>query len=140
MNSLNALFFPPAPDSPPSDISSVSSPYGLIIHWDTPSHPSGVITQYTLYIDYRNGSEIVQVTFNSAVHWFNFTGLSPYQTVLVAMSASTGVGEGVRSGYIAYTTQETGVCVCVPYLSCWVFIVRNDLLSTNYSCAELHGV
>ena len=105
------LSLPIAPDSPPSDISSpIDSPYHLSIVWAEPARPNGVITQYTVYIDYRNNSGIVQVTFNSVIHSFNLTGLSPYQTVLVAMSASTRVGEGVRSGYIAYTTQETGEC------------------------------
>ena len=106
------LFFPLAPDTPPSDIVvNVVSPYSVSCSWDVPSLPSGVITGYTLYINYRDGNDSVLVPLDSTASSYDITGLSPFQTILIAMSASTAVGEGARSAYVSYTTQETGVGV-----------------------------
>ena len=68
-----------------------------------------MITGYTLYIDYRDDNDSVQVPLDSTARSYDITGLNPFQTILVAMSVSTTVGEGARSACISYTTQETGV-------------------------------
>ncbi len=103
-----------APDTPPRDISAnLNDPYHILVTWDTPTHPSGVITGYTLYILYERDGTPTPIVLGPNERSYDITGLNPYQTVFVAMAASTVVGEGAASGYVAYTTMQTGEWVCV---------------------------
>ena len=75
--------------------------------WSIPELPNGVITRYTLYVDYKNGT-IVGLPFDSTVTDFVITGLSPYQLVGVFLSASTNVGMGPNSTTEDVRTGQTG--------------------------------
>ena len=70
--------------------------------------PNGIITHYTLYINYTNGSEISNKTVESQFISYLLDGLTPYQLVGVSMSATTGGGEGPQSDYVYNTTEQTG--------------------------------
>ena len=69
----------------------------------SPVEPNGVITHYTLYTDYQNGSVTVSTT-SATVH--TLSPLRPYQTVSVEVSANTSVGEGPRTTSGRFTTDE----------------------------------
>lgn len=75
--------------------------------WSAPDAPNGVLTQYTLYVDFLNGS-VVPLNFNPSVSSYVITGLTPYQSVRVALSASTNVGMGPNSTTETVTTAQTG--------------------------------
>ena len=70
--------------------------------------PNGIITHYTLYINYTNGSEISTRTVDSQLRQILLEGLRPHQQVGVSISASTGGGEGPQSDYVYNTTEQTG--------------------------------
>ena len=70
--------------------------------------PNGIITHYTLYINYTNGSEISTRTVDSQLKLLLLEGLRPHQQVGVSISASTVGGEGPQSDYVYNTTEQTG--------------------------------
>ena len=47
--------------------------------------PNGIITHYTLYINYTNGSEISNKTVDSQFKPYFLNGVTPYQLVGVSM-------------------------------------------------------
>ena len=84
------------PGTPPTITTfNVSSPYFVLVEWDPPSTPKGVITHYNLYVDYENGSNDTFIVEGQATV-YNITDLIPFQFVSVEMSANTSVGEGPR--------------------------------------------
>ena len=88
-------------------MTNVSS-HALLIEWSPPSVPNGIITAYTIYIDYNNGtSEVERATAGSAASYL-LEGLSPFQLVGVQMRASTSVGEGPRSNTTDGRTNPAG--------------------------------
>ena len=102
-------FFPAVPGGTPTGIlvTNVSS-HALLIKWSPPSVPNGIITAYTIYIDYNNGtSEDERATAGSAASYL-LEGLSPFQLVGVQMRASTSVGEGPRSNTTDGRTNPAG--------------------------------
>ena len=80
----------------------------LLIQWEPPLIPNGIITHYTLYINYTNGSEISTRIVDSQFTLYILERLSPYQEVGVSISATTGGGEGPRSHYLYNTTKRKG--------------------------------
>ena len=107
---LHNVFFPTVPGGAPTGIlvTNVSS-HALLIMWSPPSVPNGIITAYTVYIDYNNGtSEAERVTAGSASSYL-LEGLSPFQLVGVQMAANTSVGEGPRSNTTDGRTNPTGI-------------------------------
>ncbi len=105
---------PSVPDTPPRDISAdLTSPYHILVTWDTPTHPSGVITGYTLNIQYERNGDTTPIVLGPNERSYDVTDLKPYQTIFVTITASTIVGEGVASGYLSYTTMQTGEWACV---------------------------
>ena len=86
----------------------VNDAFSLLIQWEPPLIPNGIITHYTLYINYTNGSEISTRTIDSQFTLYLLEGLTPYQEVGVSISATTGGGEGPQSDYVYNTTEQTG--------------------------------
>ena len=70
--------------------------------------PNGVITDYTLYINYTNGSEISTRTIDSQFTLYLLEGLTPYQQVGVSLSATNSGGEGPQSDYVYNITEQSG--------------------------------
>ena len=70
--------------------------------------PNGIITHYTLYINYSNGSEISTRTVDSQFRLYLLAGLMPYLQVGISISATTSRGEGPQSDYVYNTTEQTG--------------------------------
>ena len=102
--SISFLFNLLAPDSPPQDLSLDSSTStSLTVSWSPPAQPNGLITHYTLYADYGDGSTATPTTMDSM---FTISSLKPYQTVSVQVSASTSVGEGPRTETVEFTTDQ----------------------------------
>ena len=84
------------------------STHALLITWSPPSVPNGIITAYTIYINYHNSSsEAERATAGSASSYI-LEGLSPFQLVGVQLTASTSVGEGPRSNTTDGRTNPTG--------------------------------
>ena len=95
-------------DSPVNVSVVVSDAFSLLIQWEPPLIPNGIITHYTLYINYTNGSEISTRIVDSQFTLYLLEGLMPYQEVGVSISATTGGGEGPHSDYFYNTTEQTG--------------------------------
>ena len=83
------------------------SAYALLIEWDPPLIPNGIITLYTIYADYYSGSGVA-IDVSAASRSYKLEGLSPHQLVGINMSASTIVGEGPVSSIIAERTSQSG--------------------------------
>ena len=95
-------------DSPNNVSIIVNDAFFLLIQWEPPLIPNGIITHYTLYINYTNGSEISTRTVDSQFTLYLLEGLTPYQDVEVSISATTGGGEGPQSNNVYSTTEQTG--------------------------------
>jgi len=85
------------PADPPANVSITNtSAYSLFIEWDPPNTPNGIIVNYTIYLDYNNGTTDVRITdFNTTEYLLE--GLSPHQLVGVEITANTSIGEGPNS-------------------------------------------
>ena len=97
-----------APESPPIEIIfDTEYPHNVSVQWSPPRLPNGIITRYTLYIGYENGS--VDVFYaNGQSSSYNISNLLPYQIISVEIAASTSVGEGPRTyKYEVRTAQDS---------------------------------
>lgn len=96
----------PVPGGPPTTFAILaSSPYNAIISWTPPTVPNGIITHYTIYIDFGNGSTVT-VYPQSADRQFNLTYLSPFQNVTARVTAFTMIGEGPPTVFRQTVTFE----------------------------------
>ena len=111
-NCLKALFILTIiePDDAPTNITLVGvDSTSLLAGWQLPTTPNGIVTHYTLYINYTNGSKIFIKVVESQFSLYLIEGLSPYQLVSVSISATTLGGEGPLSSTVYNTTHETGL-------------------------------
>lgn len=83
------------------------------MQWDPPRAPNGIITQYTLYIGYENGTVDVFYT-NGETRSFNITNLYPFQIISIDISASTRIGEGPLAPRIEVQTAQA----CKTFTDC----------------------
>lgn len=83
-----------------------STSFSLLIEWLPPTVPNGIITHYTLYINYSNGSEIVNIIVDGQFNLYLLENLFSQQLIGVSMSASTEEGEGPNSNYILNTVRS----------------------------------
>ena len=106
----HATLFILEPDDAPTNITLVGvDSTSLLAGWQLPTTPNGIVTHYTLYINYTNGSKIFIKVVESQFSLYLIEGLSPYQLVGVSISATTMGGEGPLSSTVYNTTHETGL-------------------------------
>ena len=84
------------------------SAYAVFIEWEPPLAPNGIITLYTIYTNYNNGTSD-QFSLNSMERSYKLSGLSPHQLIGISISASTIVGEGPLSPVISERTSQAGM-------------------------------
>ena len=102
------------PGSPPKNVSVYTvSPFAVKIEWNTPATPNGVITNYTVYNS--TGDRVASV--GGSQRNFVYSGLSPFESVGICVSASTAIGEGPKSAVVSNRTTETGPPIfnVIPY-------------------------
>ena len=78
----------------------------MLLEWDPPRVPNGVITAYNIYVDYENGTNDT-FTVIGQVTKYNITDLLPYQVVSVEISANTSIGEGPHCPKVMDQTAQT---------------------------------
>ncbi|KAM9028993.1 phosphatidylinositol phosphatase PTPRQ isoform 2-T2 [Ara ararauna] len=93
------------PDSAPENITyrNISS-MEIELSFFPPSIPNGVIQTYTIYLKSTNGAE--QRIINTTLVTLRITDLKKYAEYTVQVSASTTVGEGLRSSPLHILTDE----------------------------------
>ena len=96
-------------DAPQNLTARNQSIYAILIEWQSPTIPNGIITLYTIYADYNNGSNETTFMTNSTERSFILDGLTPYQLIGVNMSASTIIGEGPVTMKIYERTSQSGI-------------------------------
>ena len=84
-----------------------TSAYSLFIEWEPPNTPNGIIVNYTIYLDYNNGTTDIRIT-DSNTNEYLLEGLSPHQLVGVEMTANTSIGEGPTSAIQEIRTHQAG--------------------------------
>ena len=90
--------------TPPLNVSVLGfSSSAVLIKWLPPTHPNGIITGYTLYIDYPNNS-ISTVTISRELSLYFIEGLETNQNVAVSVSAATIIGNGLQSDTVSDET------------------------------------
>lgn len=95
-----------APQDSPQGLAVVSSgAFFLQLSWSPPSQANGIITHYTLTVEFSNGSDPLVVEIGSDQLTFNVSGLSPYQMISVTLSASTTAGEGPTVANTFFTDE-----------------------------------
>ena len=85
------------------------SSHALLIEWSPPDIPNGVITAYTIYINYNNRTSVAERVVDGSTLNYTLDYLSPHQLVSVQMTANTSVGEGPRSIIADGRTDPTGI-------------------------------
>jgi len=89
---------PSVPDGAPVGITVTNiSSHALLIKWSPPDVPNGVITAYTIYINYNNGTSVAERVMDGSMLNYTLDNLSTFQLVSIQMTANTSVGEGPRS-------------------------------------------
>lgn len=83
-----------------------NSPYNVTLTWTTPTRPNGVVTHYSIYLDYNNGSTAT-IYPGGADREYVLDNLSPFQTITARLSAHTVIGEGPSSVARQAVTFET---------------------------------
>ncbi|XP_075352394.1 phosphatidylinositol phosphatase PTPRQ [Mycteria americana] len=93
------------PDSAPENITyrNISS-MEIELSFFPPSIPNGIIQTYTIYLKRTNGTE--QRVINTTLLTLRITDLKKYTEYTVEVSASTTVGEGLRSAPLRILTDE----------------------------------
>ena len=84
-----------------------TSAYSLFIEWEPPYTPNGIIVNYTIYLDYNNGTTDLRIT-DFDTNDYLLEELSPHQLVGVEMTANTSIGEGPRSVIQEIRTHQAG--------------------------------
>ncbi len=96
-----------APSSPPDDYSIINrTPFSLKFQWNLPVIPNGPIINYTLIVDYNNGTNIT-LSLGVASLSYTLSGLMPYQLINATISASTIEGPGPQSQLSDRTLQDS---------------------------------
>ncbi|XP_017659741.1 PREDICTED: phosphatidylinositol phosphatase PTPRQ [Lepidothrix coronata] len=93
------------PDSAPENITyrNISS-MEIELSFFPPSIPNGIIQAYTIYLNRTNGIE--QKVINTTFLTLRITDLNKYTEYTVEVSASTRMGEGLRSSPLHILTDE----------------------------------
>ncbi|XP_068855760.1 phosphatidylinositol phosphatase PTPRQ isoform X3 [Aphelocoma coerulescens] len=93
------------PDSAPENITyrNISS-MEIELSFFPPSIPNGIVQTYTIYLTRTNGTE--QRVINTTLLTLRITDLNKYTEYTVEVSASTAIGEGVRSSPLHILTDE----------------------------------
>ncbi|XP_052630621.1 phosphatidylinositol phosphatase PTPRQ isoform X1 [Harpia harpyja] len=93
------------PDSAPENITyrNISS-MEIELSFYPPSIPNGIIQTYTIYLKRTNGTE--QRVINTTLLTLRITDLMKYTEYTVEVSASTTMGEGLRSSPLHILTDE----------------------------------
>uniref|UniRef100_A0A8B9MZK4 Phosphatidylinositol phosphatase PTPRQ n=1 Tax=Accipiter nisus TaxID=211598 RepID=A0A8B9MZK4_9AVES len=93
------------PDSAPENITyrNISS-MEIELSFYPPSIPNGIIQTYTIYVKRTNGTE--QRVINTTLLTLRITDLMKYTEYTVEVSASTTMGEGLRSSPLHILTDE----------------------------------
>ncbi|XP_027521561.1 phosphatidylinositol phosphatase PTPRQ isoform X4 [Corapipo altera] len=93
------------PDSAPENITyrNISS-MEIELSFFPPSIPNGIIQTYTIYLKRTNGTE--QKVINTTLLTLRITDLNKYTEYTVELSASTRMGEGLRSSPLHILTDE----------------------------------
>lgn len=98
------------PEDAPANVRVTgSSPSSVFVTWIPPSAQNGIISSYSLYINFTDGSPVVIRQSNSASTNYTVTSLQPYQLVTVQISASTEAGEGPASEVVPGRAREQGM-------------------------------
>ena len=63
-------------DPPTSIVVTNTSAYSLFIEWEPPYTPNGIIVNYTMYLDYNNGTTDIRITDSNTTEYL-LEGLSP---------------------------------------------------------------
>ena len=107
---------PGAPQSPDAE-KVPGSPNELVISWDPPTEPNGIITSYKVYCyDSEDGPDSVNTTTSEAVSTIvsssdaseaTVPGLTPYAYYSCYVTATTSIGEGDISDSTRARTDES---------------------------------
>ena len=114
-NSNNFLILAVPGDPPTSIVVTNTSAYSLFIEWEPPYTPNGIIVNYTIYLDYNNGTTDIRITDYNTNEYL-LEGLSPHQLVGVEMTANTSIGEGPTSAIEETRTHQAGKKCFQSYL------------------------
>jgi hypothetical protein len=92
------------PSTPPENVTVVAvSPFAVEVEWEPPATPNGVVIHYNVYTSHG----VLVDTVNSSQRNYVYSGLTPYQSVSVCVSANTSVGEGPKSQPVTARTRES---------------------------------
>ena len=144
----------PSEPQSPNTYQIRDSPTELLVSWDSPLEPNGIITSYRVYCyethDSSGGGESdlieeLAINFTTAVVPGNtteavVTELTPYTFYACYVTANTSVGEGNASDSDSARTDESGNCVTMDnfnmlYICCFFLLLFSPSNSSrNYKC------
>jgi len=77
----------------------------LVVYWESPSNPSGIITAYML--TYNN----MTISTNGNDTMYTIMGLDPFTNYTISVTACTDDGCGSQTDVVIGTTAEEGTYV-----------------------------
>lgn len=110
---------------PQSFTAMPKSPSSVMLQWAPPDPPNGFITNFTIYINYTNGSGIDVRTVSGDISFYLLQSLVPHQLVGISISASNVVGEGPKTETIFIRTLQDSKlykifnCIYLCFYSSW---------------------
>ena len=115
-----------APAGPPVNVRvEDANSYSVLVQWLPPEVPNGIITHYSIYINYTNGTHHKKQVCGE-ISLYLLEELMPHQMVGIRVSASTIAGEGPLSVEKTTRTNETGLynkhsTVAIVMKYCYLF-------------------
>jgi hypothetical protein len=85
----------------------------IMVSWQSPSQPNGIVTQYSVLLD---GNQVFTTSLNSTLS-AQLQGLKPNQFYSVSLVACTGVG----------CTESSSSSVLTPKTSMLTFVICTDI-------------
>ena len=105
----------------------------LIVMWDPPSNPEGIITTYMVIYN----TIIIDTASNDTT--YTITGLDPYTNYSVTVIACTDNDCGDESEAVIGTTEEEGINVILYHVLCNNITTFDISVSILISCVVLNS-
>ena len=106
------------------------SPTTILITWSPPpvSMHNGVLTGYVIRATDIDSQMVIQLTLSSSVNNYTISSLNPFSNYLCTVATKTSAGLGPYSPGEVVQTLQSGMYMCVLYLTAVIIMVTEMIL------------
>ncbi len=103
---MNDSLLTAVPDDPPSFMTAETTAFGVVLTWEDPQIPNGIIVSYTLSYNITSGNvSIVIDVLTGRMH--TLSGLDAYTYYEVTIMAETEIGSGPATSIVVQTSESS---------------------------------